>query len=418
DDIREKLVAKGVPREEIAFIHEAKNETAKAEMFAKVRRGDIRVLIGSTAKMGCGTNVQTKLVASHDLDAPWRPADMEQRRGRMVRQGNENKKVHLFRYVTEKTFDSYLFQTLENKQKFIGQIMTSKSPARNCADVDANALSYSEVKALCAGNPLIKEKMTLENEIAELKMIKSSYDNQHYQLQDNVLKKYPVELEATTKRIGYIKDDIKYLEGVPDRLNEDGKKILDIKIGGVTYSEREKAGEALLAAMRDKCTPNAEKMETLAEYKGFKISISFNSWQQQYVAELKRENQPYRINLGTSPGGNITRIENAISGLPQNLDNLIAREAELKTLIAEGEIEMNKPFPQAAELHDKMERLAQIEIELQPPEKVTDKDAKESDKQTAENTQEKPLFSRSIQRDFAEKAKNNTPDNSQEKEAL
>jgi hypothetical protein len=418
DDIREKLVAKGVPREEIAFIHEAKNETAKAEMFAKIRRGDIRVLIGSTAKMGCGTNVQTKLVASHDLDAPWRPADMEQRRGRMVRQGNENKKVHLFRYVTEKTFDSYLFQTLENKQKFIGQIMTSKSPARNCADVDANALSYSEVKALCAGNPLIKEKMTLENEIAELKMIKSSYDNQHYQLQDNVLKKYPVELEATTKRIGYIKEDIKYLEGVPDRLNEDGKKILDIKIGGVTYSEREKAGEALLAAMRDKCTPNAEKMETLAEYKGFKISISFNSWQQQYVAELKRENQPYRINLGTSPGGNITRIENAISGLPQNLDNLIAREAELKTLIAEGEIEMNKPFPQAAELHDKMERLAQIEIELQPPEKVTDKDAKESDKQSAENVQEKPLFSRSIQRDYAEKAKNNTPDNSQEKEAL
>ena len=418
DDIREKLVAKGVPREEIAFIHEAKNETAKAEMFAKVRRGDIRVLIGSTAKMGCGTNVQTKLVASHDLDAPWRPADMEQRRGRMVRQGNENKKVHLFRYVTEKTFDSYLFQTLENKQKFIGQIMTSKSPARNCADVDANALSYSEVKALCAGNPLIKEKMTLENEIAELKMIKSSYDNQHYQLQDNVLKKYPVELEATTKRIEYIKEDIKYLEGVPDRLNEEGKKILDIKIGGVNYTEREKAGDALLAAMRDKCTPNAEKMETLAEYKGFKISISFNSWQQQYVAELKRENQPYRINLGTSLGGNITRIENAISGLPQNLDNLIAREAELKTLISEGEIEMNKPFPQAAELHDKMERLAQIEIELQPPEKVTDKDAKESDKQTAENTQDKPIFSRSIQRDFAEKAKSNTPDNSQEKEAL
>ncbi|MCR5731003.1 MAG: DEAD/DEAH box helicase family protein, partial [Ruminococcus sp.] len=418
DDIREKLVAKGVPREEIAFIHEAKNENAKAEMFAKVRRGDIRVLIGSTAKMGCGTNVQTKLVASHDLDAPWRPADMEQRRGRMVRQGNENKKVHLFRYVTEKTFDSYLFQTLENKQKFIGQIMTSKSPARNCADVDAAALSYSEVKALCAGNPLIKEKMTLENEIAELKMIKSSYDNQHYQLQDNVLKKYPVELEATTKRIEYLKDDIKYLEGVPDKLNEDGKKILDIKIGGINYNDREKAGEALLAAMRDKCTPNAEKMETLAEYKGFKISITFNTWQQQYVAELKRENLPYRINLGTSTSGNITRIENAISGLPKELDIAVSREAELKTLIEEGKVEMNKPFPQAAELHDKMERLAQIEIELQPPEKVTDKDAKESDKSTAENSGSKALFSRSIQRDFAEKAKNESPDISQEKEAL
>lgn len=418
DDIREKLVAKGVPREEIAFIHEAKNETAKAEMFAKVRRGDIRVLIGSTAKMGCGTNVQTKLVALHDLDAPWRPADMEQRRGRMVRQGNENKKVHLFRYVTEKTFDSYLFQTLENKQKFIGQIMTSKSPARNCADVDANALSYSEVKALCAGNPLIKEKMTLENEIAELKMIKSSYDNQHYQLQDNVLKKYPTELEATTKRIECIKNDIQYLETVPDRLNEDGKKILDIKVCGVNYSEREKAGEALLAAMREKCGSQFEKMETLAEYKGFKVSVSFNTWRREYVAELKREDLAYRINLGTSPTGNITRIENAISGLPKELEFYTARESELKTLIEEGKLEMNKPFPQAAELHDKMERLAQIEIELQPPEKVTDKDAKESDKQTAENTQDKPLFSRSIQRDFAEKAKNNIPDSSQEKEAL
>lgn len=418
DDIREKLVAKGVPREEIAFIHEAKNETAKAEMFAKVRRGDIRVLIGSTAKMGCGTNVQTKLVALHDLDAPWRPADMEQRRGRMVRQGNENKKVHLFRYVTEKTFDSYLFQTLENKQKFIGQIMTSKSPARNCADVDANALSYSEVKALCAGNPLIKEKMTLENEIAELKMIKSSYDNQHYQLQDNVLKKYPTELEATTKRIECIKNDIQYLETVPDRLNEDGKKILDIKVCGVNYSEREKAGEALLAAMREKCGSQFEKMETLAEYKGFKVSVSFNTWRREYVAELKREDLAYRINLGTSPTGNITRIENAISGLPKELEFYTARESELKTLIEEGKLEMNKPFPQAAELHDKMERLAQIEIELQPPEKVTDKDVKESDKKTAENTQDKPLFSRSIQRDFAEKAKNNIPDSSQEKEAL
>jgi len=336
----------------------------------------------------------------------------------MVRQGNENKKVHLFRYVTEKTFDSYLFQTLENKHKFIGQIMTSKSPARNCADVDAAALSYSKVKALCAGNPLIKEKMTLENEIAELKMIKSSYDNQHYQLQDNVLKKYPVELEATTKRIEYLKDDIKYLEGVPDKLNEDGKKILDIKIGGITYNDREKAGEALLAAMRDKCTPNAEKMETLAEYKGFKISITFNTWQQQYVAELKRENLPYRINLGTSTSGNITRIENAISGLPKELDMATAREAELKTLIEEGKVEMNKPFPQAAELHDKMERLAQIEIELQPPEKVTDKDAKESDRNTAENSSSKALFSRSIQRGFAEKTKTESPDNSQEKEAL
>lgn len=343
---------------------------------------------------------------------------MEQRRGRMVRQGNENKKVHLFRYVTEKTFDSYLFQTLENKQKFIGQIMTSKSPARNCADVDANALSYSEVKALCAGNPLIKEKMTLENEIAELKMIKSSYDNQHYQLQDNVLKKYPTELEATTKRIECIKNDIQYLETVPDRLNEDGKKILDIKVCGVNYSERDKAGEALLTAMREKCGTQFDKIETLAEYKGFKVSVSFNTWQREYVAELKREDLAYRINLGTSPTGNITRIENAISGLPKELEIYTAREAELKTLIEEGKLEMNKPFPQAAELHDKMERLAQIEIELQPPEKVTEKDAKESDKKTAENTQNKPLFSRSIQRDFAEKAKNDSPDNSQEKEAL
>ena len=414
DDIREKLVAKGIPREEVAFIHEAKNEAAKAEMFAKVRRGEIRVLIGSTAKMGCGTNVQTKLIASHDLDAPWRPADMEQRRGRMVRQGNENKKVHLFRYVTEKTFDSYLFQTLENKQKFIGQIMTSKSPARNCADVDAAALSYSEVKALCAGNPLIKEKMTLENEIAELKMIKSSYDNQHYQLQDNVLKKYPVQLEAVQKRIDGIRNDIKYVESVPDKLDEDGKKILNIKINGVSYSDREKAGEALMNAVTKVCVGNEGSMKPIAEYKGFTISAAFDKMNSQFVAELKHDIQPYRITFGTSSTGNITRIENAVSGLSRELEKSTAREIELNNLIADGKAEMNKPFPQAVELHDKIERLAQIEIELQP--KKADKEI--SDKNAPEHSDERSeaRFSREIQKEYADKAQSNAPDKAPNKE--
>ncbi|MDD6059213.1 MAG: DEAD/DEAH box helicase family protein [Ruminococcus sp.] len=406
DDIREKLVEKGVPREEVAFIHEAKNEAAKAEMFAKVRNGDIRVLIGSTAKMGCGTNVQTKLVALHDLDAPWRPADMEQRRGRMVRQGNENEKVNLFRYVTEKTFDSYLFQTLENKQKFIGQIMTSKSPARNCADVDAAALSYSEVKALCAGNPLIKEKMTLENEIAELKMIKSSYDNQHYQLQDNVLKKYPIELEKVTRNISWVKDDIQFLEKNPDKFDSEGKKILDIKIGDNSYSDREAAGKALTELITKNSIGNPGTMFKVGEYKGFVIRASFNSFLNQYNAELKRENASYTFNLGTSTSGNITRIENAVSGLSKVLNDAEMRESELKTLISDGKIEMNKPFPQAAELHDKQERLAQIELELQPKEKGSEKDIDNSNSKSVSDSSSKTLFSRSIQRDFAEKAGN------------
>lgn len=417
DDIREKLVEKGVPREEVAFIHEAKNEAAKAEMFAKVRNGDIRVLIGSTAKMGCGTNVQTKLVALHDLDAPWRPADMEQRRGRMVRQGNENKKVNLFRYVTEKTFDSYLFQTLENKQKFIGQIMTSKSPARNCADVDAAALSYSEVKALCAGNPLIKEKMTLENEIAELKMIKSSYDNQHYQLQDNVLKKYPVELEKVTRNISWVKDDIQFLEKHPDKFDSDGKKILDIKIGESSYSDREAAGKALTEIITKNSIGTPDTMFKVGEYKGFTLRVSFNSWLHQYNAELKRENATYTFNLGTSASGNISRIENAISGLSKVLSDATTRESELKTLISDGKIEMNKPFPQAAELHDKQERLAQIELELQPKEKGSEKDIDSSNSKLVSDSSSKALFSRSVQRDFAEKAGNIKSD-APEKESI
>ena len=417
DDIREKLVEKGVPREEVAFIHEAKNEAAKAEMFAKVRNGDIRVLIGSTAKMGCGTNVQTKLVALHDLDAPWRPADMEQRRGRMVRQGNENKKVNLFRYVTEKTFDSYLFQTLENKQKFIGQIMTSKSPARNCADVDAAALSYSEVKALCAGNPLIKEKMTLENEIAELKMIKSSYDNQHYQLQDNVLKKYPIELEKVTRNISWVKDDIKFLEKYPDKFDSDGKKILDIKIGDSSYSDRESAGKALTEIITKNSIGTPDTMFKVGEYKGFTLRVSFNSWLHQYNAELKRENATYTFNLGTSASGNISRIENAISGLSKVLSDATMRESELKTLISDGKIEMNKPFPQAAELHDKQERLAQIELELQPKEKGSEKDIDSSNSKSVSDSSSKALFSRSVQRDFAEKAGNIKSD-APEKESI
>lgn len=417
DDIREKLVEKGVPREEVAFIHEAKNEAAKAEMFAKVRNGDIRVLIGSTAKMGCGTNVQTKLVALHDLDAPWRPADMEQRRGRMVRQGNENEKVNLFRYVTEKTFDSYLFQTLENKQKFIGQIMTSKSPARNCADVDAAALSYSEVKALCAGNPLIKEKMTLENEIAELKMVKSSYDNQHYQLQDNVLKKYPIELEKVTRNISWIKDDIQFLEKHPDKFDSDGKKILDIKIGDSSYTDRESAGKALTEVITKNSIGNPGTMFKVGEYKGFAIRTSFNSFLNQYNAELKRENATYTFNLGTSASGNITRIENAISGLSKVLSDATMRESELKTLISDGKIEMNKPFPQAAELHDKQERLAQIELELQPKEKGSEKDIDSSNSKSVSDSSSKALFSRSVQRDFAEKAGNIKSD-APEKESI
>ncbi|MCM1435636.1 MAG: YodL domain-containing protein [Ruminococcus flavefaciens] len=402
DDIREKLVAKGVPRSEVAFIHEAKNETEKAEMFAKVRSGDIRVLIGSTAKMGCGTNVQTKLVASHDLDAPWRPADMTQRLGRMVRQGNQNKKVRLFRYVTEKTFDSYLFQTLENKQKFIGQIMTSKSPARSCADVDASALSYSEIKALCAGNPLIKEKMTLENEIAELKMIKSSYDNQHYLLQDNVLKRYPAQIESVQNRITGIESDLLYLKDKPDILDDKGRKILDITIDGKKYTDREAAGAALNETITKCAVGNPDTMTEIGEYKGFRLSVSYDSMFQKFTGELMRE-VPHKFDFGTSPTGNITRIENVISSLESELDSLDTRLRELNVMLADGKEEMNKPFPQAVELRDKMERLEEIEhlLTAEKEEKNTPNEKTVS----APESKEKPLFSRAIQKEFSDKAK-------------
>lgn len=402
DDIREKLVAKGVPRSEVAFIHEAKNETEKAEMFAKVRSGDIRVLIGSTAKMGCGTNVQTKLVASHDLDAPWRPADMTQRLGRMVRQGNQNKKVRLFRYVTEKTFDSYLFQTLENKQKFIGQIMTSKSPARSCADVDASALSYSEIKALCAGNPLIKEKMTLENEIAELKMIKSSYDNQHYLLQDNVMKKYPAQIESIQNRITGIESELLYLKDKPDILDDKGRKILDITIDDKKYTDREAAGAALNETITKCAVGNPDTMTEIGEYKGFRLSVSYDSMFQKFTGELMRE-IPHKFDFGTSPTGNITRIENVISSLESELDSLDTRLKELNVMLADGKEEMNKPFPQAVELSDKMERLEEIEhlLTAEKEEKNTPNEKTVS----APESKEKPLFSRAIQKEFSDKAK-------------
>ena len=329
------------------------------------------------------------------------------------------RKVNLFRYVTEKTFDSYLFQTLENKQKFIGQIMTSKSPARNCADVDAAALSYSEIKALCAGNPLIKEKMTLENEIAELKMIKSSYDNQHYQLQDNVLKKYPIELEKmVTRNISWIKDDIHFLEKNPDKFDNEGKKLLNIKIGDVIYNERESAGEALREIITKNSISNPDKMFKIGEYKGFSLSISFNSWLKEYNSELRRENALYTFNLGTSVSGNITRIENALSGLSKVLNDATMRESELKTLIAEGGIEMNKPFPHAAELHDKQERLPQIELELKSDEKDEKIKNKGNDLKTVSGNDSKTLFSRTVQRDYAEQAKNNILSNSPEKESI
>lgn len=407
DDIREKLVAKGVPRSEIAFIHEAKNETEKSEMFAKVRSGDIRVLIGSTAKMGCGTNVQTKLVASHDLDAPWRPADMTQRLERMVRQGNQNKKVRLFRYVTEKTFDSYLFQTLENKQKFIGQVMTSKSPARSCADVDAAALSYSEIKALCAGNPLIKEKMTLENEIAELKMIKSSYDNQHYLLQDNVLKRYPAQIESVQNRITDIESDLLYLKDKPDILDDKGRKILDITIDGKKYTDREAAGAALNETITKCAVGNPDTMTEIGEYKGFRLSVSYDSMFQKFTGELMRE-VPHKFDFGTSPTGNVTRIENVISSLEANLDSLDTRLRELNVMLADGKEEMNKPFPQSAELHDKMERLEEIEhlLTAEKEEKTTSDSKSPKEKAvSAPESKEKPLFSRAIQKEFSDKAK-------------
>ncbi len=372
DDIRKKLVAAGVPENEIEFIHNADTEAKKAALFSKVRSGDVRVLLGSTAKMGAGTNVQSRLVAVHHLDVGWKPSDMTQRNGRIIRQGNMNKEVKVFNYVTEGTFDSYLYQTLENKQRFISQIMTSKSPVRSCEDVDEQALSYAEIKALCAGNPLIKEKMDLDVQVAKLKVLKADHQSQKFRLQDKLLTKFPADIQETNAHIAGLKADAQLATAHPQGKEE----FCGMVIKGVAYGEKKTAGERLVLACSE--LPNAEE-KVIGSYRGFELSLRFDAFRTEYQALLKGQRK-YTVPLGTDPLGNIIRLDNSLNNFPERIT---AAENELDTLHqqqAAAQVEVEKPFPQEEELAQKSARLAELNAQLDVDEKQHDEPEQEEPK--------------------------------------
>ena len=359
DDIRDKLVASGIPKEEIQFIHDADTEIKKKDLFAKVRSGQVRILFGSTQKLGAGTNVQDRLIALHDLDAPWRPGDLEQRAGRIVRQGNMNPDVHIYRYVTEKSFDSYLWQTIENKQRFISQIMSSKSPVRACDDVDETALSYAEIKALCAGDPRIKEKMDLDIEVAKLRLMKADYQSNQFKLEDQILKQYPEEIRQAQERAKGYRADMALLEAHP--LPKDG--FVGMAIKGKRIVDKEAAGKMLLEA----CRLSPHDME-LGEYRGMKMTVDYDSYRQEVKLVLRGE-MSHTVTMGKDVYGNLTRIENALANMPQKLEKAEERIAELERQTEQAKAELGKPFAQEKELEAKAARLAELNAALNIDEK-------------------------------------------------
>ncbi len=356
DDIREKLVSMGIPREQIAFIHEANTEARKKELFSKVRSGQVRVLMGSTFKMGAGMNVQDRLIALHDLDAPWRPGDLEQRSGRIIRQGNMNPEVHIYRYVTEATFDAYLWQTLENKQKFISQIMTSKSPVRSCDDIDETALSYAEIKALCAGDERIKEKMDLDVDVARLKLMKANHQSQQYRLEDNLLRFFPEQIEQNKGFIAGFEADMKTLAENPHPV--DG--FAGMTIRGDVLTDKENAGAALVDAFKDVKGLDPVQIGT---YRGFTMSLTLEDFGRDYVLTLRGQ-MSHRVSLGKDPRGNLTRIDNALNGMADRLSTVQSKLESLYSQMETAKAELGKPFPQEDELRTKSARLAELNIAL------------------------------------------------------
>ena len=365
DDVREKLVAKGIPREEIAFIHEANTETKKAELFAKVRSGQVRILLGSTPKLGAGTNIQDRLIALHHLDCPWKPSDLEQQEGRILRQGNRNQKVKIFRYVTENTFDSYMWQILENKQKFISQIMTSKSPVRACDDVDDTALTYAEIKALATGNPYIKEKMDLDIQVSKLKLMRANHTSQIYSLESDIARRYPAEITAAKERIAGLKADL----AVAKPLLEQDKEKFSITVEDRVYADRKEAGSAILAACA--AMKIAKTEGKIADLGGFAISSRFDAFAQTFKLTIKRQSS-YTIELGSDPAGNIQRILNALASIEKTLPQVERRLETLQQQLAEAKEEVQRPFPQEAELNEKSARLAELNALLDMDEKGDD----------------------------------------------
>ena len=369
DEIRNKLLEEGIPESEIAYIHNAKTDVKKKELFSKVREGKVRILIGSTGKMGAGTNVQERLIAIHDLDCPWRPSDLEQRAGRIVRQGNRNKDVYIYRYVTEGTFDAYLYQLVENKQKFIGQIMTSKSPVRSAEDIDEASLSYAEIKALASGNPKVKEKMELDTKVSKLKLSKANYLSQKYDLEDRIIKYYPQKIKSIKTRIEGLENDIKDLK--PQ------KEFQQIKIKDMLIVDKKQAGNAILLACKGY---DGQDKKYIGEYRGFDLYIQFNSLSQYYIMSLKKELY-YPVELGNDVYGNLTRIDNAIENIPKSLK--VEKELLQNTLqqLHNAELEVEKPFEKEDELNNALKKLSKInkELDLDKKENIPDTSVQKND---------------------------------------
>ena len=360
NDIRDKLVARGIPKEEVQFIHDADTEAKKAELFGKVRSGAVRVLMGSTQKMGAGTNVQTRLCALHHLDCPWRPADIAQRNGRMVRQGNMNKEVSIFIYITEATFDAYSYQLVENKQKFISQIMTSKSPARSCEDLDEAALSYAEVKALAAGNPMIKEKMDLDIQVARLRTLKAAYNSQHYRLEDAVTCIFLREIRGTECRIQAFEKDMQTAKG-SQSYDKDGKLVFSIELDGTTYDKREDAGKALLGLVG--AAVRADHPVLVGHYAGFEVTVAYVPLSKVFVVHLVGQ-ATHTTELGSDAAGNMVRLQNVVAALPQEVSGLRNNLQQLRVQLDSAKEELQQPFLQEQELNDKSARLAELDALL------------------------------------------------------
>ena len=393
DDIRSKLIARGVPENEIAFIHNADTDAKKKELFAKVRSGQVRVLMGSTAKMGAGTNVQDRLIALHDLDAPWRPGDLEQRKGRIERQGNMNETVHVYRYVTENSFDSYLWQTLENKQKFISQIMTSKSPVRSCEDVDETTLSFAEIKALCAGDPRIREKMDLDVQVAKLRLLKSSFQSQKYSLESDLLRYFPCEIAETKARIAALESDIQTRDAhlVP------AEGFAGIELRDTQFTERVAAGEALLKILP---TVQDTKPVHVGSFRGFNVDVSLEEFG-KYILTLNGAAE-HHIELGEDAFGNILRIENALNGMDKQLEKSSARLSDLEQQVDNARAELEKTFPQEGELAEKSARLIELNAELDmennaPPKPVAEENENERPSLLAKLKEPIPLYEPKLQ---------------------
>ena len=375
DDLKQKLLEKGVPEKEIAFIHDANTETKKAELFSKVKAGQVRFLLGSTAKMGAGTNVQDRLIALHHLDVGWKPSDLEQREGRIIRQGNHNKKVKIFRYVTESTFDSYMWQLIENKQKFISQIMTSKAPVRSCEDVDEAALSYAEVKALATGNPAVKEKMSLDVEVAKLKLLKANHLNNVYRMEADISRNLPQKIAKLTEIIEGYREDITHYEA--HKITD--PEAFEMEIGGKIFTEKKEAGAALLAVCKQIQSVNEAK--DVGNYQGFHMMARFDSWNKEFILSVKHT-AVSSLPLGSDPLGNIARINNLLESYPKKLADAEQKLETVKEQLENAKQEVVKPFPKEKELNQMMERLSELNALLNMDEQGSSEEPENSGKQS------------------------------------